>query len=58
MKIRIPNRKGRSKRPKTYSRLPQCNKSNALMRRFYSGRRPTPQGRAKTPEQLYAESLY
>lgn len=25
-------------RPRTVSRLPQCNKSNRLMRRFYSGR--------------------
>lgn len=34
-------------RPKTASRLPQCNKSNRLMRRFYSGRTIPPVGIAR-----------
>lgn len=44
MKIVIrPKRPRRQGRPKTTSRLKQCNKSNNLMRRFYSGRKPIPQ---------------
>ncbi len=42
-KIILRPKNPKHERPKTTSRLPQLSKSNHLMRRFYEGRKPTPQ---------------
>ena len=36
-------RPNKQDRPRTSQRLPQMNKSNRLMRRYYNGRAPQPQ---------------
>ncbi len=45
------------KRPKKVSRLKQCNKSNRLLRRFYSGRVSTPQSTSLARQLQQGETL-
>ncbi len=45
-------------RPRKVSRLKQCNKSNRLLRRFYSGRISTPQSTRPEKVLVHGETIY
>ncbi len=48
----------RQPKPRKVSRLKQCNKSNRLLRRFYSGRISTPQSTSLAKQLVHGETIY
>ncbi len=44
-------------KPRKASRLKQCNKSNRLLRRFYSGKKPAPQSTPITKQLSHGDIL-
>lgn len=48
----------KDQRPRKVSRLKQCNKSNRLLKRFYSGKISTPQSTPLARQLVHGETIY